>query len=197
MPMLNVSKEALEDYWKQVVGEVRSYSCKDTVIRQWSQSLSDIKSLKGDLDISVMEWQRVLQKAKSWKAPRPDKVRPHWCKILPGLSNTLRRLCQDFLNTKVPVLKWMICGRTALIPKMGCDESPGKYHPIACLNSSYMLFTAAVINKLLAHVMEFDLLPLEQCAIKRGHGMIRRTSGRPSGSREYPCSWREPFCGLD
>ena len=70
---------------------------------------------------------------------------------------------------KVPVPKWMIRGRTVLIPKEGCDESPGKYRPIECLNSSYKLLTSAVNNKLLAHVMEFGLLPMEQCALSRGH----------------------------
>ena len=46
---------------------------------------------------------------------------------------------------------------------------PGKCRPIACLNSSNKLLTAVVTNKLLEHVVENGVLPVEQRAIRRGH----------------------------
>ena len=52
-PMPNVSKDALEDFWRGMVGEVGSHSRIDPIIRQWSQSLGDIECLKGDLEIFV------------------------------------------------------------------------------------------------------------------------------------------------
>ena len=119
--------------------------------------------------ISNSLWCRVLRRAKPWKAPGPDLVRPYWFKVLLGLSNAMMHMCQDFLNTRVLVPKWMIQGGTVLIPKVGCDGSPEKYRPIACLNSGYKLMTAVVMELLLEHIMDSNVLPVEQRALQRGH----------------------------
>ena len=168
-PAPNVSRDAMEDFWRDVVGQTGTYQPEHKSIVRWRSMLGEIPSFKGDLKISVNEWQRVVRKVKSWRAPGPDLVRPYWFKILPELSSAMRCMCQDFLNCKSPVPQWMIRGRTVLIPKDGCDGSPGKYRPIACLNSSYKLLTAVVMNKLLEHVVANGVLPVEQRALRRGH----------------------------
>ena len=59
-------------------------------------------------------------------------------------------------------------GRTVLIPKEGCQGRPEQYRPITCLNTSYKLLTAVLTEVLYDHVIQYDILPKEQYAIRRG-----------------------------
>ena len=64
---------------------------------------------------------------------------------------------------------WFVKGRTALIPKKGCQRRPKQYQPITCLNTEYKLLTAVMTEVLYDHAIAYSLLPTEQQAIHRGH----------------------------
>ena len=56
-----------------------------------------------------------------------------------------------------------------LLPKGDNPIKPGSQRPITCLNVAYKLFTGTVAHILLHHVKHYDLLPIEQKALKAGH----------------------------
>ena len=67
---------------------------------------------------------------------------------------------------KIP--EWLVKGRTVLIPKDGCKGKPDQYRPITVLNTAYKLFTGDLTKVLEKHVMDNEILPIEQKALRKG-----------------------------
>ena len=63
---------------------------------------------------------------------------------------------------------WLIHGRTVMIPKEGCVGEPEQFRPITCLNTTYKLLTGAASKVLMHHADRFQLLPVEQKALRKG-----------------------------
>ena len=162
-------KKDLETFWTSIVGVGGECDSRHPDVLKWYETLGEKPSPKGDVKITKSEWNRALKKIKPWKAAGPDQIRPYWFKSLPGMAEVLRQMCEQFLNAQMQVPKWLIRGRTVLIPKEGCTGLPGQYRPIACLNAAYKLLTSALSEKLTGLLAENDILPIEQRAMRRGH----------------------------
>ncbi len=162
-------KKELEKFWSSVVGVRGDCDSQHPDVLKWYKTLGERPSPKGDVKITKSEWRRALTKIKPWKAAGPDQIRPYWFKALPGMAEVLRQMCEQFLNAQMQVPRWLIRGRTVLIPKEGCTGLPGQYRPIACLNAAYKLLTSVLSEKLTGLIAEENILPIEQRAMRRGH----------------------------
>ena len=100
--------------------------------------------------------------------PGPDGIHGFWWKVLPGARSLLKDLIGKVINETMPVPQWLVTGRTVLIPKCKPAGRPDQYRPIACLNTSYKIFTATVERILRRHVVNNNILLQEQCALKKG-----------------------------
>ncbi len=165
LPSPNIKE--VEEFWWKVVG-VREDVPTHPIVRDWETSMNAVLADDGDLDITKPEWRRVIKKAAPWKAPGPDKIHPFWYKHLPQISEVARQMSIEILNGRRDIPKWLVQGRTVLMPKPGCKGEPSKYRPIACLNSAYKLITATLANKLCKHVEDYDIMPQEQRSMMRG-----------------------------
>ena len=64
--------------------------------------------------------------------------------------------------------KWLIRGRTVLIPKEGFSGRADLNRPITCLNTTYKLVTAALGGIIMDHALESGALPIEQKRLRKG-----------------------------
>jgi len=80
----------------------------------------------------------------------------------------LKGLIEQAINQRIEIPQWMVTGRTVLIAKSENTKEPGQYRPIACLNTMYKTLTAVVERVVRAHVMMHQILPQEQCALRKG-----------------------------
>ena len=113
-------------------------------------------------------FRKILKEAKSWSAPGPDGIVNFWWKAFPEAGHALCLVTEEMLNAAIPFPDWLVMGRIILIPKKGETKDPGKYRPIACLNTQYKFAMAVLADSLAAHVEANDLLPQEQRALRKG-----------------------------
>ncbi len=161
-------KKELEKFWTSVVGVRGKYDSQHPDVLKWYETLGRRPSPKGDLTITKSEWNKALKKIKPWKAAGPDQIRPIWFKSLPGMAEDMWQMCEKFLNSQMQVPRWLISGRTVLIPKEGCIGLPGQYCLIVCLNAAYKLLTSVLSVKPTGLMAENNILPIEQRAMRRG-----------------------------
>ena len=112
-------------------------------------------------------WSYAVKKMPGWKAPGPDKIHGWWHRAFPRMNSLLRDKMWDVMDGLEPMPEWMVRGKTVLIPKEGCSGKADQFRPIACLNTSYKLFTGALANKLSKHVFRLGILPAEQKAFRK------------------------------
>ena len=62
----------------------------------------------------------------------------------------------------------MVRGQTVLIPKTEDPKGQDQYQPITCLNNTNTLYTVMLATLLMEHVKQYDLLPEEQKALRKG-----------------------------
>ena len=110
----------------------------------------------------------MVSRIKSWKAPGPDGIYGFWWKAFRSASTALRGLIEGAINLTEEVPQWLVTGRTVLIPKTSPAPRADQYRPIACLNTMYKALTVVLEGIVRDHVMQNDILPVEQCALRSG-----------------------------
>lgn len=169
-PVEHPSEKDIGDFWKEIVGCIGEWDPADEAIRvwerdlEWSRSLADIEQYDTRISIAS-EWQRVVKKVKSWKAPGTDGIQGFWWKVFPGASNLLRDVCGEGN-------KWRGHHPSMARHRVHSFDSQRSGHnttrPIACLNTMYKMLTACVEQVVRDHVTKHDTHPQEQCALRRG-----------------------------
>ena len=91
-----------------------------------------------------------------------------WWKGFPRAANILRKLVGRIVDGDEHIPDWLVRGRTVLILKDGCEGKPEQYRPITCLNTAYKLLTSSLALILQEHSTEYELIPPEQKALRRG-----------------------------
>ena len=92
-------------------------------LESWRQKLREER--KGDrlTDDLPMErdsrWCLAVKGMASWKAPGPDKIHWFWLKAFPEMNSLLKQKMWCIMDGEEEVPKWMVRGRTVLIPKEG------------------------------------------------------------------------------
>ena len=164
------SASEVSEYWSSVIGVGASWDPEDPAVSSWCEAASEatIPAIEADsVDLSL--WGSVVKKLRSWKAPGRDGICGFWWKNFHQASELLRQILWAVLeedSDNIPT--WFVKGRTVLIPKPGCQGRPEQYRPITCLNTAYKLLTAVMTEILYDHSTEWDILPPEQRAVRRG-----------------------------
>lgn len=168
------SKEApdvhqIRNFWKDIVGVKKTFSPNEQ-LEAWRHSMQQLKGDDNPRESLTPElWQKVLRKAKPWKAHGPDGLQGYWWKAFPTISAALYRLILKHLTSGDPLpQKWIAEGRIILLHKSGSRSDPANFRPIACLNTCYKLLTGYIAAYLDQYVREREILPSEQIALRGG-----------------------------
>ncbi|CAM4836076.1 unnamed protein product [Rotaria magnacalcarata] len=160
----------IRKYWGTIVGVKKPFNSKNVQLQACEQSLSQIpedSDLKGHLTKEL--WDRVVRKAKPWKAHGPDGLQGYWWKVFVSANMALHKLVLHHLTSGESLPQsWITEGRIVLIHKAGPKSKPGNFRPIACLNTCYKLLTGYVTMYLNQHVTERKIMPEEQIALRGG-----------------------------
>lgn len=167
--------DQITEFWSGVVGVTGECDLQDPAYTAWKEELkADQVGTVGEGEGATPDWaantvwEAVCKKTRNWRAPGPDAIKAYWWKAFPSAKEWLRGFIGDVLNGSRSVPRWMVKGRTVLIPKPGCEGKPEQYRPIACLNTSYKLLTSIIAHHLSKHVVEKNILPDEQFALRKG-----------------------------
>ncbi len=113
-------------------------------------------------------WGQAIMKQKPWKAPGPDGIAAFWLRAFPGLMERAGEILGKLLEEGQVLPRWLVRGRTVLIPKKVGAMEPGDFRPITCLNTLYKCATGALQVILWRHVAPTGLIPEEQKALQKG-----------------------------
>jgi hypothetical protein len=166
--MVNI--EHVRKYWKGIVGRAKPFDYKNEDMVAWSASLKEVKAEDDPSDcLSQDLWGEATRKAKPWKAHGPDGLQGFWWKAFKTANAALYQLARRHLTTGDPLPEeWISEGRIILLHKSGPKHDPSNYRPIACLNTCYKLLTSFVALIVDRHVRRYNILPLEQVALRKG-----------------------------
>jgi hypothetical protein len=157
-------------YWKTIVGQKKDFNPQSSRLKAWKDSLL-VEPEEGDLteNLTLELWQKVLHKAKPWKACGPDGLQSFWWKAFPSAGTALYHLCVHHLSSGEPLPhRWIAEGRVVVIHKSGSRLDPANYRPIACLNTCYKLLTGFVAKYLDLYLRKRKIIPEEQIALRGG-----------------------------
>ena len=81
---------------------------------------------------------------------KKDKITNFWLKKITWIHNKLAITINRFINDGIHIPRWLVEGRTVLIPK---TDNPGAadHRPITCPNATYKLITSIVNSELQHH----------------------------------------------
>ena len=87
-------------YWKSIVGIEKPFNSEDLDLAAWKQSLV-LTPEKDDLKESLNQemWQKVVKKAKPWKAHGPDGTHCFWWKAFKTAGAALYQLARYHLTS--------------------------------------------------------------------------------------------------
>uniref|UniRef100_A0A914ZGN0 Uncharacterized protein n=1 Tax=Parascaris univalens TaxID=6257 RepID=A0A914ZGN0_PARUN len=161
---------AVLKYWKSIIGKPKSFDVSQAkYLEMWRERRKAVypkdalvpKSELGNL------YQEALKKAMPFKAVGPDGIYAYWWKNLPTAGRLLEENIVEWLYDGKVSSKWLMKGRTVLIPKKDDLRLPQNYRPITCLNTCYKLLMATTAKVLQAHLEKGDALSKEQRALRK------------------------------
>lgn len=161
---------AVLDFWKAVIGKPKFLDVSQVEeLQTWRECQkaaysSNVGFSKSELGmIYEEEWRR----SRPFKAAGPDGIHAYWWKHLPSAGKLLGNIIVDWLVTGKVSCRWLMRGRTVLIPKKGDLRLPQNYRPITCLNTCYKLLTATIAKALLRHLDKGEAIPQQQRALRK------------------------------
>ena len=139
---------------KHTYGDLKESYCTDAVVKEYQ--LTDEVFVK------------ILSKMANNKSPGLDKLIAYWLKNLIVLHSHLCPLLQQVINDEIKMPDWLITSMTILLPKSAETHLAKKYRPIACLNTTYKLFTAILNVFPEDNCTSNNVILLEQAGGKKG-----------------------------
>lgn len=154
-------EEEVATFWKKIWEVEKPCNLEADWIRKQEEKLEDVPSQEWE-PITVEEVSLTLKQTSNWKSPGVDQLHNFWLKKMTVLHADLAdTLNQGFLDAgSLP--DWFTEGITSLLPKNDDTRNPKNYRPITCLSTSYKLLTSIINSRVYHHLIQFDLLPLEQ-----------------------------------
>ena len=164
--------EAIALFWRGVWGQRGGTSLSNPAIQQWRREVGTAIESGGEGMPELEQtaaWELSLKSTRRWRAPGPDLIHGHWFKAFPKLSAVLGPIIWDIATDPTQVVpQWLVEGRTVMLPKGTDPTIPGAQRPITCLNLMYKLLTGTLARVLMRHVTNYNLLPPEQKALRKG-----------------------------
>ena len=161
--------QGISRFWKGVWEETGTCDLSHTDIVAWKRRMrTQSEPAPEDETLSrEVAWEGALKKLRNWTAPGPDGIPGYWLRRFSKTVRPLEEMLSGILDQTCGAPDWLVRGRTVLIPKEGSTGQPDQYRPITCLNTMYKLLTGMLTAILMKHVIEKDLLPEEQKALRK------------------------------
>ena len=102
------------------------------------------------------------------KAPGRDRITGLWVKRLIALHENLLQLFQQTFKGELVMRDWLITSMTILIPKNIHTHLEKNYRSIACLNTTYKLYSGILNTFIEDHCITNDVITVEQAGGKKG-----------------------------
>ena len=112
-----------------------------------------------------------LKKTSNWMSPSQDEVPNFWPKQLATLHQHLLNSYNQAIENPENLTDWFTTAQTYLPPKNKDTENPKKYRPLACLLTSFKVFTSILAERSYTYITKNDMLPEEQ------KGCVRNSYG--------------------
>ena len=159
----NTTREDYENFWgpiwqepaKENLEVERTHEVRDAL----DHSLPDNEKLT--VPITDHKVYQYFKSKRNWAAPGNDKITNFWLKKITSTHDKLAKTINRFINDGIHIPRWLVEGRTVLIPK---TENPGAadHRPITCLNTMYKLIMSIVNSELQHHESIHKYMQLDQ-----------------------------------
>ena len=159
--------EGVKTFWSDIWGKETPVNLES----DWHAELKETYCINvngKDYTITKEVLLKVLAKTPNNKAPGNDKLVAYWLKYLPALHPHLLNQLIQVKEEKIELPQWLVTSKTIILPKNNETHLPKNYRPIACLNSTYKLFTSILNTFLDDHCNENDVILQEQAGGKKG-----------------------------
>ena len=158
--------EKVRKFWSGIYEDEREHNKEAAWISDEKLMMSEITEPKWE-KITEETISLICRRLANWKAPGKDQVQNFWIKKLTALHPTLAKMMESIVQNPAITPQWMTEGRTTLIHKTGSTNIPKNYRPITCLPTYWKLLTLIFTDQIYTHVVENNILPLEQKGIRR------------------------------
>ena len=160
------TKEGIQEFWGNLFGDQDFHNEEASWLTQERKEMESVDNQQWT-DITTEIVRSRCKKLSNWKAPGLDKVQNFWLKHLEPLHQHIARLFQDITTQPSHTPTWLTLGATSLIHKKGPTNNAKNYRPITCLPTYYKLLTMIFTDLVYDHVIENEILPLEQKGVRR------------------------------
>lgn len=164
------TEDRVREFWRAIYEQPALFNQHTPAIQDFTRFCNRNLSDEGEACHSITEEEvsRALKGVKNHSAPGPDGITNFWWKKFPSIYKHLARIFSSWLMDGEPIPRWLVEGRTVLIPKKGDLADPKNYRPITCLNTCYKIFTTILNTRILRVIDPVWRQIYEQRGSKKG-----------------------------
>ena len=161
----------LREFWGgQIWGQSNLYNPSAEWIPEWKKAYVDVKEQEW-CDISVSELKNQLGRSMNWKAPGVDLVPNYWLKNITSLHPELASMLNNCIKSPESTPKWLVTGKSTLLPKNDQTMYAKNYRPITCLTTTFKTLTGIIASKIEKHLRDNNIMDnAQQGAIRGSYG---------------------------
>lgn len=166
--------ENMHRYWSSIWSDPKDHDDTAFWIGDESRKCAGIDEMTR-IHLEARDVADALKKLGNWKAPGLDRLHAYWWKNFTFSHDTLAAQLTQALEFPNRLPKFFTSGITYLLPKNTEVQDPKNFRPITCLPVVYKIFTAAIEQKIRAHLDTHNILSYQQNGCRPGS----------QGSREW------------
>ncbi|KAI5731623.1 hypothetical protein M8J77_013461 [Diaphorina citri] len=151
----------VQDFWSELWGTPSSINQDAMWIKREEERMENTETMS-EFIINHVDLVEAIQNTQNWKAPGWDSIQNFWIKKLHACHEIILKEFNMFLENPDATPFWMTVENTFLIPKNENTGDVKNYRPITCLPVLYKLLTSIVKSKMYKHLIDNNILPMEQ-----------------------------------
>ena len=161
------SRDDITEFWAGIWSNTKEYNKEAKWIKEEEEAASTITDMQEPV-ITAEILKKVIDNTHNWKSPGSDKLHNFWYKKFTNVHDKLLGFINDFLINPETVPKFLMQGKTYLLPKGELTKDPSNYRPITCLQTIYKIITACITHILNLHVETQNIMTEEQKGCRKG-----------------------------
>ena len=164
-------EEDIRRFWEdQIWGDSELYTKEPEWIDDIRKSCKLVPEQEW-ADISAKDLADQMAGQMNWKSAGIDCIPNFWLKNAPCCYTLLAYSMNECLKCPEKLPKWIVCGRTVLLPKSSKTSDPSHYRPITCLSTFWKLLSGILAEKISLHLNKYSIIAREQQgAVKKSYG---------------------------